>query len=398
MRELFKTIFLLFLVALAIFQTGELWLGRVTDRNFFTIWASPTTGPNYEGYFFVPTRILTNLGSNRFAPTYGNDIFALTNVEHILTTALQSEPVETMLPDANIFNQRSVIYHYTFNMPTTMLLSYLGIPLQNTILQYLPTFNEIVFVPEEDNYTRVYFVGGDVVVQYFAQTSATQYLHTKIQNTNRYRNDEEIHYISTELMGFNLQQNMFVPRWRGQSLTYYTLATQDIDQDLTVFFQNQATIWRGTREGATIYGDFNIIVSYYNNMLEYTNNRQGNVATTTTQDFDTAFAFISRDTNITNQVMLSSFSVGYNYTTFYFDYVVNNMPVFLQGGSWLQVTVENGEVTHYTRATFGIELSTHTARQYQDIINLVDTHGQGILPRFGYIFEQGASVYLGWRK
>lgn len=410
MRELFKTIILLFLVILAIFQTGELWFSNM-GRNFFDVFAQTPNIVSYSKQFIRPIRALTSLGNNRFAATYAPNYYYIVQIKPALEAALYNGTYTTLQLNASVFNQRGVIYYYSFNMPTFEFLHILGI--SNYYLQgILPTFNKLLIVPI-DSTVNIYFIG-DVIVNLSVENSAvaTQ-INTQIQDTHRQRINDDIHYISTDLIGFTLSENIFVPHWRGSRLAYHPLIAQPflknnegkslatIGESLNLFFANPSLVWSDERDNIFTFSDFNVVVRYNSNagIIEYINHRQGTGQIGLLADFYNAITFIDRDVSITNEVILSHFKQGYYYTTFYFDYVVNNFPVFLESSSlssFIEVTVQNGGVVHYTRISANFQISDEINYHQEDIINLVDTYGQSILPRFGYIFTGDDEVMLDW--
>ncbi|MCL1996413.1 MAG: hypothetical protein FWG63_09430 [Defluviitaleaceae bacterium] len=401
MREVIKTILLTCLIALALFQTQELWF-RNMSRGFFAVFAiQASPGDSYGEFFVAPTRILTSLGNNRFAVEYAPG--TIQHLAPLFADALASQPIVTEItPD--LFNGRIIIYYYNFNMPAWAFFQHFGIE-NHLPLQY---FNQILIVPQlATNLVHISFVG-EYVVSYTITTSANAALNTHIQNAHRDFGDSHFYYASSSIMGFAFDTNLFLPRWHGDTLQYTPLTVSpilsgdliEIGQNISFFFDNPDLVRSDNRNGILTYGDFNVVVRYYNNVLEYTNHRPGSAPGNILTYFDTAMAFLTRDTNVTTPFVLQGFTTEDTYTTFYFDYVINNFPVMLADAPldhWLQITVEQGHVTSYRKVALNLHQTQAHNYHRTDIITLVNERGVHINPTLGYIYHfHSATVGIDW--
>ena len=402
MREIIKTVLLAFLIASALFQTQELWFRNIS-RGFFDILPLQAAQNNisYSEYFVAPTRMLTSLGNNRFVLQYNPG--SISHLGYIFAYALDSEPVITNVTP-ELFSGRSIIYHYNFDMPAWAFFEHFGI--ENRLpLEY---FNKIIIVPQMvTNLVHISFVG-DRVVNYTITTSANVALNSHIQNAHRDYGAAPFYYASSSIMGFDFESNIFLPRWRGEAFEYNPIAISsmfnddliEMGQKINFFFDNPAMVRSDNRNGVFTYGDFNVVVNYYNGVLEYTNHRQGFSQGNLLTDFDRAMAFLTNDTNVVNYFFLQGFTTGDTYTIFYFDYIINNFPVMLAGAPqdhWLQIKVNQGYVTNYSKIAFALYQTQNTSYQQKDIISLVDSVGLNIYPVFGYVYNfRSAFAHIDW--
>ena len=396
MREVVKTVFLSCLIALALFQTQELWFRNMSRGFFATFAVQAAPGADYGAYFVAPSRMLTSLGNNRFAVQYNPG--TIQHLASLFADAAASPPVVNEITP-ELFAGRSIIYYYNFNMPTWAFLQHFGIE-HRVPLEY---FNQILIVPQlATNLVHIHFIG-EYVVSYTITTGANAALNNHIQSTHRDFGGATFYYVSSSLMGFAFDTNLFLPRWRGNALPYNPISVSpafsgdlmEIGQNISFFFDSPNVVRSDNRDGVLVYGDFNTVVRYYNNVLEYTNHRRGTVVGDLLSDFDVAMDFISRDTNIKNPIILQGFTSGDSYTTFYFDYVIDNFPVMLVDAPqkhWLQITVNHGHVTNYRKIALNLYQTQSIRYQHTDIITLVNNLGVGINPVFGYIYNFNTST------
>lgn len=402
--EIIKSFFLSVLIVLAIFQTSELWF-RNSNRNFFDVFfnfqdlalANQDVGAWGE-YFVVPTRLLTTTGGNRFFVEYAPVPAGINSLWQVVISAL-SEDWQTVEPlDVRIFNQRSVLYTYNFYMPTFVFLEHFGISQsENTLDTVLPFFNHILFVPSTtaSNIVYIYFVGLDqgnmpTMVSYTVTTNLHNVLVGHIQTMSINRNIDDLYYSSTEIIGFEFEQNMFLPHWRGPGLIYNPLVAspamegatvEDIAHRLSVFFSNPARVWSDYRDGAFVLGDYNSVVVLHNHRVEYTNHASIGTNQGFLRDFDIAKNFLNFVNTLDDnqgRFFLSWFESAYDTTTFYFDYVINGMRVYLDNsrdehGHWASVSVSGGIVTNFNQILLDVQIESQAYSWPINLISFINT-------------------------
>ena len=424
-----KNFLLIFLVGFSIYQTGELWLRDSLSHNFFyTLFAQSDTEPNnHKSSFVLPYRIITSIGNNRFNIKFSgvSESPKRQLVDHAIASLLSGgEYVATHdgIDFSRFLSYRSIIYEYSFSMPTEPFVRVLGEG--TSVLTHFEYFDSIVVVPSPSASNLVYFIfmdtKNDRAYEYkLAQSSLHDILNREIQAAHRNLSIYQIDYISSKLMGLNFRTNIFLPRWRNQEYEHNMVNiinnhydTQPllpvIGRNLYMFFENPAAIWPNTRDNVFIYSDENIVVQYFQNgVLEYINYRQGTVQGDLLSDFDVARRFLSRDTMVTNEFFLAGFTEQEDMRVFYFDYVINNFPIVFterfredMGVPDLQhaieITVQNGIVTRYRKIAYSFEMhSSATQIISTDLITVVDdVSGKNIRNiNFGYnIFRRDSST------
>lgn len=418
-----KNILLLFLIVYSIYQTAELWLRDSPSRNFFyTLFSQYNTSLNAELQNFAsPYRIITSIGGNRFEILYSNisDTHIRQLLDNAITLALMEGEFVTTHDtiDYNTFlGYRSFIYEYNFSMPTETFVSIF--PEQSNILtEQFEYFNSIVIAPSPSTSNLLYFIFidtyNDKAYEYrLVRSGLHDTINREIQNTHRILSSNQIYYVSSKLMGLNFNQNIFLPTWREQGYIYNSVNIYNnhyegkpllplVGRNLYMFFDNPASVWQDNRNGILTYSDENIVVQYFpDNTLEYINYRQGTTQGDLVSDFDTAIRFINRDTMVINEFYLSNYIEENNRRIFYFDYVINNLPIvltkdFLHDISItdlehaIEVTVENGIVTRYRKIAYSFELNQHeTSMINTDLINIVNNIGN----------EEVLNIYFGYNK
>lgn len=416
-----KSILLVLLIALAILQTSGLWFAG-TSRSFFDVFfGSQQIGffsldeiESWSEYFVTPTKVLTSRGDNRFAVNYAPDPTSIENIWHISTAALSMQWDYISTFDVSIFNQRAILYVYNFYMPTHVFMEHFQIQEGTYNLQnVLPFFNNILFVPStlESNIVYLYFVGLDnqnnnIMVKYTITTPLHSALVEHVQAMPTTDELNRLYYSSTELFGFDFNQNMFLPRWREGVFTYYVLDVErimegavlgDIAPRLSIFFSNPSRVWDDYSDGSFTLGDYHSVVTLYNDRVEYTNHGPIAQSQGFLRDFDIAKNFLNWANMLDNQqgrFFLSRFYPDINSTTFYFDYVINNIPVHLynsrdEHGHWASVTVSGGVVTNFNQILLNLSVSDTQANEYIDLIMFADGVEEDLnRPIFGYILDR----------
>ncbi|MCL1936431.1 MAG: hypothetical protein FWF57_08695 [Defluviitaleaceae bacterium] len=405
-REIVKSIFLVFLVVLAIFQTGELWLSNMS-HNFFVFFTNRTNTSYHGDRFIAPSIIFTSGGRNRFVAEHSPVLF-YTNFWDIIVNSFSNEPRFIGSFNTNILNN-SIIYYYNFSMPVSAIFEHFNID-SNNISDHLESFNKIVIRPSTDssNTAYIYFIYDNIMAMYEANISQGTHnnLTSTIQNAHMTINNQDIYYVSSDIMGFNFSRNVFLPRWQGQFFSYNLVKSNDIlysanlstiNQIFRDFFDNSSPILSDYIGNEFIIGDNNIVVRYREdeNIVRYTNHsffsrNDNNVLS----DFSIAFEFINNlsfnNMNSDKKISFSGFYHGYDYRIFYFDYVINNIPIFLINDSkrhFIEVTVRGGSVSNFSQFMVYFKNSNQTFNFTKDIIDLVNEQGNNIIPALGYIYN-----------
>ena len=417
-KETVKTISLISLILLAVFQTTELWLADGASRNFlaFTANNNQVIG-DFRGYFFMPKRILTGLGDNRFVSVYQTEPTPVLNTLNnaIQLGMTQNDFVSVTYVDEATWNIRGVVYHYAFEMPSALFSYGTYIDLYSQI----DGFSYIIIEPSEvsSNITYLHFIKQNTVVTYRITSSSTHgVINTHIQNMHNIAGGlNTLQYVSTDVMGFGFSQNLFVPLWAGGNLSFYLpalinnhyvgeLTLVDVGERVSSFFADPAAVWFDVRGEAFIYGDTTTVVQYQNSILEYTNYRSTGQRGDLISDFSVAMGFIRQDPMVTNDVFLADFRETDDYSVFYFDYILNSLPVLVSVSErelfgqkhFIVVTVEGSTVVNYRKIAYSVEITNEIATHSTDIIAFADAFGMEMERlTFGYVLENG-DVSMAW--
>ena len=432
--EATKSVCLAVLVALAILQTSELWLSNMS-RNFFDVvfsFGQPTATQVVHGepvrgeYFVTPTVILTSAGGNRFFADHGAVPDGISSLWPVFVSAVADDTASVEPLDASVFNQRSVLYVYNFDVNPQVLGEHFGLGAYAFPAE-LMAIEHVLFSPSAmiANMVYVYVIGLDtqgqsVMIRYQTRTQLHSLLVSHIQQVMTSNPLDTLYYISSELFGLAFERNAFVPRWRGAGFSAYPLRVEriladanvsDIAERLSVFFPNPARVWRDRDpDGAFRLGDYHRVVVFDNDRVHYTNHGAvtgaGNLSLL--QSFDIALGFLEQVNLSTHQdsaLRLSGYSQVADSVSFYFDLFVNNLPVYLHNsreanGHWAAVTVTSGVVTEFNQILLDLVLMPDAPVAVdQDLIFLLDVFGLDTIPRFGYSLDRESldeQIFVRW--
>jgi len=404
-----KTIFLVFLISLSIYQIGELWLRDVLSRNFFyTVFADRSTGTATD-YFMTPSRMLINIGSLRFSTIYnpiGHE--AKNTADSVLSALFSSGEFVQTHEDIDYFallSNRSIVYQYRFNMPSVVFADFFAA--DEGFFSFL-SFNSVVIIPSDvaTNLIHVYFVDNYIMHEFRLISPLHNTLNVQIQNANREAGT--LYYASSKLMGFTFEGNIFLPRWPGHTVLIQSMVESNIgERNISDFFSTPSSVWADERDGMFVYSDENQVLRFNtNNTVEYVNYRRSSENSSLAMDFGAAKRFIGRDTTVVNDIFLARITDMGDVRVFYFDYTINNFPILLSRGvrentglnHAIEVTVENGVVSRYRKIAYTFEVTPDFVVQRTDALTLINSIGdynvQDIF--FGYILNSSGEVNLDW--
>ncbi|MCL1925066.1 MAG: hypothetical protein FWF50_05730 [Defluviitaleaceae bacterium] len=403
-----KTLFLCFLILTSILLSSELWL---TSGHSFFVANSPLESEDFESYFFMPRRILTSPRGNRFVPTY------LTSpdyqINNIIKNRLGGRPpvISTTLHQLNYntLNFRGIFYDYSFPIPSYLFEKYFG-------ATQLPYVTGILVSPSEQNFNVVYIELFDSVNNFTerAQLVNSEYhniLMNRIAEANARLTTQNFYYSSSFLMGFNLPRNNFLARWQESELVSQNISPLKFSEVVTifeaasVFFLNPSEVWISYEDGIYRFAGENSVVTF-GDRLTYTNYRPNRIISEANVliNFNAAKNFMNAENiNISPSVggiTLSNFAYSENITTFYFDYLINNFPVYL-GEPFAEIKVDSGVVVSYKRMMPFI-LTDETANISKDAIDFINIVGSENNVSFGYLknnlnTREEQTLSLGWR-
>ncbi|MCL2571725.1 MAG: hypothetical protein FWE11_04920 [Defluviitaleaceae bacterium] len=419
-----KSLLILIFVALAIYQTGQLWFVNLSNRNFFLYLAdrwNPSVAAGYRE-FVRPMRLVYGDGSGRFGISASGlmDTQQRAYFDTVLTAMfdrgnfigssetdfnrLLSRP---MLLSEYAFLMPSHVFPLGFNQRTGGFLTSRGIV----------DFTKVVIWLPYENYDdlRVFFVSGDQTWEFTIDHNGLEIFPIHPVSTG------SLYFVSAALEGYEgLDASTFVPRAgdlnRFASTTvvmtnpYRTQVGISLDfvgNQVAQFFDNPATInGRVAADGVWTYSNVHTTVRYFDtDVLEYASfrPRRQNATTSLMDDFSAAIAFIDEDNHVVNEFFLMDFEcrgIGY---VFWFGYIVDNFPILMPDG-WrvsshddiltapIEVVVEQGRVVLYRRLAHNFHINESGHRW----INEWDLDFEGLLDeeeivdlRLGYTLRPG---------
>ena len=448
--ERFKNVILFTLVLLSIYQTGRLWFEYNSNRNFFYTFFMPVNAQTDNKMeqmksLTIPFRKITNFGNRTFAIDYvSQDI----NCDRLIADVLQkgvfldAKPLDWL----ELLRSKSVIYDYAVTLASADF-SNAFVQKSTNIVSRVKNIDSVLMLPRQGSSSEleVYFIDEKAGISYLysiESSSINQGINTKINE--KQSSSEKFFYISAIQNGFDIfKGNQFVPKWADEvyeykSITYSNPYAQDgeillyqIEPKIDVFFDNPAYKSEpypkisGNEENPEyvyVYMCETSVVKYYPNaVLEYSDFRPSNSkrAANFSNSYTQAMAFIQKDQEILNDIYLSKYiySENQNEYIFYFDYIVNNIPIFLNEAfkketdmsHGIEIIVKNNIVTNYKRYTCKFEINEDISinatinfssaidaiieNNFDDVDNAVNLI-QGIL--LAYKFEKGKFLSWSW--
>ena len=424
--------FLIFaLVALAIYQTGQLWFANLSNHNFFLRLSARFTPSVPDGYreFVRPMRWIYGAGDGRFTIGYSGlmEIPPRVYFDTVLTelfagrftfagereadfTQLLSRPV---LIYEYAFPMPGDVFHHGFNRRTGVSLTGLGITGFTSVAIWPPYAN--------NRQLSVFFIYDDRIWEFTVDSAAGDVFNFPVHPVSA----EQLYFVSAALEGYvHLPPNTFVARTgeRGFAahpvrvsnpyLTHVGLSLQFIRSQVVRFFDNPATInSRIGSDGIWTFSNIHTTVRYvYTHVLEYHSfrPRRHNVNTSFMEDFSAALAFIEADHHVINEIFLTGFEprgAGY---VFWFGYIVNHFPILMPEG-WvvsspedilpapIEVVVEQGRVVLYRRLPHNFQVGErHVWRVFDLDEFLKGQEGTVDGLTLGYLMRPHGNLLLDW--
>ncbi len=429
-----KNILIIVLAFIAVIQIGELWFGDVSNRNFFYTFFSPERREDTleeQKNIVSPFRFITSFGNKNFYIDYKGIPSTVYGgvVDNIVAAAVRDGEFAAAkeLQWDEILKNRAVIYQYAVYMPSEPYAKALG-QKNNSITSKVKFFDYVAVVPFRNTGERlkVIFIDapGGMAYEYGVnQNTLNENLLKAIQSSQEA--SREMYYISSAQSGLDVfAKNEFIPQWTSPTYVYPLVRTlnpylidETMEKNVAYFFDNPTKVWAYSENRVYTYSDEKTVVKYMpNGVIEYSN-----YSTVTKSyepdflyDFCTALSFLRRDIRLANDYYLSGYNATSKAYTFYFGYVVNNMPIMLSEKAadktgddgikhFIEVTVENGQVTKY-RKTVEHFVADNTAPQAATLDFFRSLNSIGIsggktrlnTATIGYRFDKSPQLFLFW--
>ena len=376
-----KSICIVALAVLAIYQISQLWFVNLTNRNFFLYLEArfPPAVPAGESAWAQPFRIIYGAGDGRFNIRYNG--IANSNAWGFGENAL-----DAILRNGNFVGSSAInhyrlqerpvlIYEYHFNMNADTFAMAMGRRNGAALTSHgITTFNAIAVQPPTttDSLLRVFFMDDTYAWEFTLSPGTRRHPAEDFVFSMPHISHTEKHFIAVG--------NSFAPYapdgflyWLARAYNphlsvYGHLYMSTIRPQIEVFFSSPATINPiiGVGEIYT-FTSHNTMVRYLPfDVLEYTSSRSigrtapGNLLS----DFSAARAFIAHDHNVENEIFLIDYDPSGTAHIFWFGYVIDNFPMFLSE-PWhtepdcrdpliapIEIVVDHGRVVRYRRLAY----------------------------------------------
>lgn len=384
-----KTFLLFSLIIISFFQTGELWFGSLSSRNFFyNLWAENRYDiVSLSGepiYLLQPTKIIVNFGveggSYNILKSSNEDYkVACDEMTKVLMHAFSDGKYigEENLNWRKILSQKSILFKY---FGTISVKGITSVP--SKTMDSIPKFNQILVVPDKNINQKMncYFIDEDNSKVYIVSIKeSTLNLYNLIDNYSKVTN--EINYISTGQSKMKyFSNNVFLPT---SHLVYQKVGIMNLLKDknkineeklekvVNPLFTNP-TLKRKKQitDGIIYYIEGNIIVKYLPvGVIEYTNQdiSEQKGKTSFIESYQIAKEFLDKHQEALNKNFLleNSLYLSEQKETdkgweFYFDFRINDIPYLFsreiaeQTGMehGVKIVVENKKVKLYRRLTW----------------------------------------------
>lgn len=431
-----KNLVILLLVFSACIQTGRLWLGDEAGRAFF-YFLEDVFDQNYsegpESSVIAPSRIVTGAGNKRFAAvSHGEDTLELEAMVYSLLEELTQNGSFAVSETADwqaYLEGRVLVLEYPFAVSMSEYLK--GFSGRGQALSSrVDTFETLVILPTRlgEGESRVYFLSADLAVGFTLPSSeATESLYEAL---GRFTPANRLSYISAKQNGLYLfPDDAFLPQWQAGTWEYAVVekvnpfvadAGGDMTAPLEGFFDNMSTTTRhlDSDSGAYVVSDSDRVVKYYPaGVLEYYNYESVKESEQTLATaYTTAIAFLAgKDVSLNSNFLLVDVELKSDGLTFYFDYTVNGLPLYLSENlkddlglsHALEVVVQNNVVRKYKKLAYYFSLSEdETDTVETDFLWALDETVAAFAPEetttqvqdigLGYLADTDGRCYLKW--
>ncbi len=376
------------LVIAAVYQTGELWLEGTSSHNFFHVLTEGESfsGKQADGNVLLATRYAVGEGEGNFSVYYPDETGTsslLKEANGVLNEILSDKEnqVEFVTADwKEILGKRCIVMQYDFMVSSSEYLSQYKRMKNNGKID---SFDYITIIPSRrpGEESKAYFVNSKTNESVCYTTKKSQSaadFYAKLVT-----DDQTMTYISTgQKTGASvIWRNLFLPQWANLPYQYSGLtevpafekdgAVSRVDLENTVkgFFRNFSVDWSTKDEGGDfIFSDNQTVVKYFPDVrvLEYYSyEAYGNDVNNTSllEGYQISCNFLANDTSLSTDVYLADIERKSTETVYYFDYVVDNLPVSLSvalqdrigSKHAIEVTVRNQRVKKYHRYVVNYE-------------------------------------------
>jgi hypothetical protein len=357
-----KTLLIVGLGALAVFQVYRLWLVDLAAGSFFLYLEArfPVAAPDGQDAFARPKRVMHGTGgvfTANYTPAEDWEP-GRSAIDAVLTggTFLGQSAAEA------IYNSETVIFEYAFYQDAGRFAQSFGRSAALLTDNGVHSFSAVAVTPGG----YVDFIYGDTAFGFQIQNLSVANLH---------RLDADITGEVTFTRYYGRWLAHFPPGFSytpievtNPYMNHLGVFNQNfVRERVAPFFDNPASINQHITGGIFTYSNLNVVVRYLpGHVLEYTSFRTiGRTAPATFMgDFSAALAFVAADPYVVNNIYLAGYEMRGREHVFYFGLTEGGWPLTL-AEPWptrpdcteplihpIEVVVDHGRVVRYRRLVF----------------------------------------------
>ncbi len=395
MKNFGRNFVIAFLMVLAIYQTGELWFGDFSDHNFFSLFES-SENTYSKNVAYTLDRLVINLGDNRVicraGNIYGSDYKS--QFDKAVAAALTKGTLAENTGDVDwnsILDNRAIIYEYNCSFNGRDLAGIFDVKSDNCT--GIKSYDTIIISPRADNsFMRVIFYDSVEKISSYVELKSSSIIGKCYETSSEFvASEDKIYYISSVENGFDIfTDNIFLPQSDEEIYSYNAVEphltmndVSTIEKNANIFFDNAATKNYTKNGGNYVFSDETSVVKFYeNSVLEYfnydTKNKDDN---SFSANYVAAINLIKRDSFVTNEFFLDSYTYDEGKYVFNFNYKINNLTLVpgenikTETGmnSFIEVSASNGSVDKYKKYSCRYTVSDRISLNAKiDFISAVD--------------------------
>ena len=374
MKNFGKNFIITSLIVLAIYQTGELWFGGFSNYSFFS-YIKNSQASSDDNITNTIDRLVINIGDNKIV-CHNNGIYdneykkifdkAITQAVTKGDVISRAEPIKW----EDILKNRAIIYEYKYELTASDFISMASVKGDNA--QRIEPYDTIIIMPRVDSsYMSVIFYSSKAKLGTIFELKDNAIISTAYAESSKFSQEEQdIYYISSVQNGFDIfTNNNFIPQWQDDSYTYPAVMPSPmlpdasyVEKNASYFFDNTVGKSMVKEDGVYTISDDTVVVKYLDNgVFEYSNYKptpviKGNFAS----NYSAAIDLISRDSFVTNDYYLDSYTLANNQYTFRFNYRLKDLPIFLSDeikqntnmNALIEITTANNRVNKYKKYSY----------------------------------------------
>ncbi len=413
MSERIKNVFITLLILLAIYQTFTLWLISIPTTNSVTNFSNLfniSKKINYDNKedYFIPSKIITN-NNNKYYLQYSQLQYdsKLTLIKNSISLTDSFSP-NTF--DLSLYNEDFISLNFNIYLNESILEEVFNKNYKNLNDFYFNT----IHLSKVDDYLLLSLINLDTKEIYTTAIQSSSLIDSYLRQVSI--NNHDLYY---NLVLNEIGEISFIPTWDINILTYNNVTLSnpylstvgilknELTEKVTPLFNNAKNKVASTVDNniVVISDAYNVAKYYPTDILEYSYYKNTPSSKSTIyEDFITAYEYILNDPNFNNEFYLSNYTFEDGKSTFYFDYVANNLPILLTPSykkelginSFLEISVSNNAVVYYKLLVYNYETSNETSNYSRNkLLNDMTNMTYDNLS-MGYYLEIDDTLILYW--